>query len=788
MTIYTPMTKKELSQKTLDEYARYCKVIQEGRKNPLLFASQYLGIQLIDYQAWCFMESWTKPYILWLECRAAGKALALDTRLPTPYGYTTIGDVKQGDYLIDVKGNPTRVERVSEIFKGHDCYEVVFNDGEKIIADADHLWTVTDNKSRRWKCSENEKRYNITTKEIFKDYCIPRNEGWNEYKYQIPIVSEVKYDEQQLPIHPYLLGVWLGDGLSDSARICCGEEDVFEMSSLIEKCGYITKIEKYKSSKAYTIGVGGGIRGVKGSNKFKSGLNNLCLIKNKHIPDIYLYSSVEQRLELLRGLMDTDGHCDKQGRCEFSQANYNLITQVSQLLSSLGISNTVKHKNATCNGKLCDAYRISFTVDREKECFKLHRKLDRLKEHKNILTNSKVIISVKEIPSVPTKCVMVDNERGLFLCGNKYTVTHNSTLLAIFLMTKMLLIPNYDVYISTNSAQQSIETYSKLEKIALNQIPSFKTLTDIFANELEKQAATDSGFYHSPQGHKFKLLNGSQLVTLSTNLTAVRGRRGSVAFDESSWMSSEQFATLENFANVDTNFGLGTEKIKTYPPQQMPLQLIYASSAGDVEYPFFSKYQTFAKKMFLGDPNYFVCDFNAHTVMNYSSVNGEPIKSYLTQETIEKAIEEDPDLADRELFNKFRKGAGQNAIVKAETLIRNSTVRVPLLFNDTGKKKFIFSYDPARNFDGSILSIFQVINDKEIGYKLQLENVISMVDTETKAKTPLPMPQQLEIIKQALIDYNGERAAEWENILGFYIDAGSGGGGVLFADQLMSDW
>ena len=364
-----------------------------------------------------------------------------------------------------------------------------------------------------------------------------------------------------------------------------------------------------------------------------------------------------------------------------------------------------------------------------------------------------------------------------------------STLMAIFLMTKMLLIPNYDVYISTNSAQQSIETFTKIEKIALNQIPSFKTLTDIFSCELEKQASGDSGFYHSPAGHKFTLMNGSQLVTLSTNLTAVRGRRGSVAFDESSWMSAEQFATLENFANVDSSFGLGTNKVKRYDPLQMPLQLLYASSAGDVSLPFYDKYKKFAKKMFMGDPNYFVCDFNADLVMNHSSVNGDKIESYLTQKTIDKAVDEDPELADRELFNKFRKGAGQNAVVKAETLVRNSTVRIPLLYNDTGKKKFIFCYDPARNFDGSILSIFQLIDDKEIGYKLQLENVISMVDKETKAKTPLPMPQQLEIIKQALVDYNGDRAAEWENILGFYIDAGSGGGGIsAVADQLMEDW
>ena len=374
----------------------------------------------------------------------------------------------------------------------------------------------------------------------------------------------------------------------------------------------------------------------------------------------------------------------------------------------------------------------------------------------------------------------------LWLCSRG---SGKTTLASVLLMTKMLLIPNYKVYISTNSASQSQEVYGKLESIALRKIPSFDTLTDIFAEEVYKGQNSETGFMHNPAAYKLTLLNNSSLETLSTNLNAIRGKRGAVLYDECSWQTSEQMAATEHFADVDADVKLGTNKIKIQHPPQVPLQLLYASSAGDVSMPFYEKYQMFAKKMFMGDPGYFVCDLNANTVVDYSTVDGEKVKSHLTQEAINKSIEEDPELADRELFNKFRKGAGQNAVVKAETLVRNSTVRVPLLYNDTGKKKFIFCYDPARNFDGSILGVFQVIDDEEIGYKLQLENVISMVDQDTKSKTPLPMPQQLEIIKDTLVAYNGERAADWENILGFYIDAGAGGGGIsAIADQLMEDW
>ncbi|MDD4123791.1 MAG: terminase, partial [Bacilli bacterium] len=363
-----------------------------------------------------------------------------------------------------------------------------------------------------------------------------------------------------------------------------------------------------------------------------------------------------------------------------------------------------------------------------------------------------------------------------------------STEAADFLMTKMLLIPNYYVYISTTSAAQSIETFTKLESLALQRIPSFKSCTDIFAREVEKSANSDTGFLHNPAGHSFRSSNNSQLLSLSSNLQAIRGKRGAVLYDETAWQTAEQFAVTENFINVDSSFSTTTSKIKYFDPIQMPLQLLYCSSAGDITYPFYEKYKTFSKKMFLGNTSYFVADLNAHTVLNYSSINGEKIKSHLTQSQIDKAIEEDPDLADRELFNKFRRGGGQNSVIRMETIIKNSTVRPPLLYNDTGKKKFILCYDPARNFDGSILTIFQIINDKEIGYKLQLENMISMVDSDTKKKTPLPMPEQLKIIKKNMILYNGERSADWENI-DFYIDAGSGGGGIsAVADQLMEDW
>lgn len=362
------------------------------------------------------------------------------------------------------------------------------------------------------------------------------------------------------------------------------------------------------------------------------------------------------------------------------------------------------------------------------------------------------------------------------------------TLAAAYNMTRLTLIPDYNIYVSSNTYAQSVDSCNKLKDIALQRIPSFREATDIFAREVDKTGTnSETGFLQAPT-FKFRLYNNSKMEALSSNLEAIRGKRGAVWFNETAWKTKEELAVVENYINVDADFGLAVSKNTHIRPSQMPLQILYTSSVGDVTYPFFDKYKTFYKKMLVGNKNYFCFDLNAYDILYHSTVDGEPIKSHLKEDQITKAIEEDPDQADVELFNKFRKGGGANAVVTMDELIRNSTNRKPLLYNDTGKKKFIFCYDPARNFDGSVLSIFQIINDKEFGYKLRLENVVSMVDTNTKNKTPLPMPAQLEIIKELMIKYNGERAAEWENIE-FYIDAGSGGGGIsAVADQLMDNW
>ena len=373
----------------------------------------------------------------------------------------------------------------------------------------------------------------------------------------------------------------------------------------------------------------------------------------------------------------------------------------------------------------------------------------------------------------------------LWLCSRRAGKT---TTAACFYMAKLLLIPNYKVYISANSANQSSEVFEMLENIALQRVQTFATATDFFSEEVVKGQGATTGFKSSNNGRMFTLYNNSFCKTLTTNLAAERGKGGSVFFDETAWQTWEQTAVLDKFAATDSSFSTGVGDNTYIRPKQMPYQLLYASSAGDVEFPFYEKYRNFSKKMIMGDDRYFVCDINADTILDFSTINGKKIVPNLTREAVEEAYAEDSDKADREYYNKFRRGAGQNSVVRMECFVRNSERRVPLLKNDTGGKKFILCFDPARNFDGSILSVYQVLKDKKIGYYLRIVNSVSMVDANTKGKTPLPMTEQLKIIKDLLIRYNGVGVPEWQNIE-LYIDAGAGGGGIsAVADQLMENW
>lgn len=364
-----------------------------------------------------------------------------------------------------------------------------------------------------------------------------------------------------------------------------------------------------------------------------------------------------------------------------------------------------------------------------------------------------------------------------------------TTKLALYAMLRGLLYNNYRIYICSGTADQSQETFRKIEDIAMKNIESMTGLTDVFRNEVEISQANSSGFVHNPMGFTYKLYNGSFVKTLNSNINAKRGKRAeAVYFDEGGWLSEEEFNVIGAFTTQSADFKLGGDIDVATVPKEFPHQLLYASSASSVDTAFYQKYRDFSKKMFLGDPRYFVADLNCDIVIN-TTFHGKPYPaSLLNRETIENEIRNNPEKAMREYYNQFTQDGGVGQIIKRALIVRNSYNRPPVLHNDTNERKFVFAYDPARSTDNSILGIGELLYNEEDGYTMDIVNVISFSDLGLRRKTPMMTQDQIRELHNLLLDYNGD-ALDYDNIELVLADAGSGGGGNSWVrDSLIEEW
>lgn len=364
-----------------------------------------------------------------------------------------------------------------------------------------------------------------------------------------------------------------------------------------------------------------------------------------------------------------------------------------------------------------------------------------------------------------------------------------TTKLALYAMLRGLLHNNYRIYICSGTADQSQETFRKIEDIALKNIESMTGLTDVFKNEVEVSQANSNGFIHNPMGFTYRLYNGSFVKTLNSNINAKRGKRAeAVYFDEGGWLTEEEFNVIGAFTAQNANFQLGGNVDVATVPKNFPHQLLYASSASSVDTAFYQKYRDFSKRMLLGDPRYFVADLNCDIVIN-TTFHGKPYPaSLLNRETIENEIRNNPEKAMREYYNQFTQDGGVGQIIKRALIVRNSYNKPPVLYNDTNERKFVLAYDPARSTDNSILGIGELFYDEEEGYTMDIVNVVSFADLGLRKKTPMMTQEQIKEIHNLLLDYNGD-ALDYDNIEMVLADAGSGGGGNSWVrDSLIEDW
>lgn len=352
--------------------------------------------------------------------RGHGKALDLDTPIPTPTGWKTMDELRPGDAVFDDCGKPCFVVAKSAIWRDRPVYRVSINrENAPILADANHLWPVEFDRRRKPKTR--------TTLEIAH----PR-----ETRASLKVAPALDLPEAKLPIDPYLMGVWLGDGHSQAARITTEDSEVADyLATYAESNGMRVRVY-CNGSRAKTYALSSSTHGDpthqsrhtdgrRGTyNLFIDALRRLGVFGNKHIPDIYLRASASQRLALLQGLVDTDGYVAEDGQTEFCNTSRALSFGVLELVRTLGVRAFLSEGRAKIYGRDCGPkYRVTFYMS---DSARLPRKRERCRSSGTMIRHS---IDAKPYGVADTVCIQVSSASGCFLAGRAMVPTHNSTIL-----------------------------------------------------------------------------------------------------------------------------------------------------------------------------------------------------------------------------------------------------------------------------------------------------------------------------------------------------------------------
>lgn len=361
-----------------------------------------------------------------------GKAVPNYTKIPTPNGWTTVGEVKVGDYLFDRFGKPTKVLAVYPQEEKKQVYKVYFKSGRIAECCSEHLWSY-------YSIPHGKKLFTKTLKDIYKETKENGFKKFKKYCFRVPIVEKVEFPKKELLLEPYIMGMILGGGSfrcpkSNKAFMFSSENNILP-KYIADKMGYILK--RHKTNKYCWY-----FEHNKESNHKNVWVEEIipqypelwnCNSHNKFIPEDYLFSSEEQRLELLRGLLDTNGGFALQnGVVSYTTVSERLKEDFINLVSSLGFLSHlyVEHKE---DGRI--AYHINLVVDNvlKPNLFKLDEKkqkaIEYLDSHNNIQRGDRKtdpIIKIEPTDNyVDMTCFYVDNKEHLFAI-NSWCITHNT--------------------------------------------------------------------------------------------------------------------------------------------------------------------------------------------------------------------------------------------------------------------------------------------------------------------------------------------------------------------------
>lgn len=347
-----------------------------------------------------------------LDANSLNKMCDIHHMIPLANGkFKELKDIVDGDILVGQNGQPTTVVKAHEIQLPKKAYSIEFSNGEVIRAGGEHLWTIRNQRGVR--------------KTVDTDYIFDYMSKYKQPVYIDRVNKPLAGIHKELPLDPYFLGLWLGDGGSWQNVFTTEDKEVLDYVNnwATSHGGYIEQTKHQNSGKALTYRI-------KDTN-----LTDICIelgIRKtryantgvKHIPEIYFEASYEQRLELLRGLMDTDGCHHSGGFCIFTQKEGQLCDDVIRLVKSLGWDVTV-HETNPCEFAKPNTKYFNIGISALDNPFQLSRKANKWKRQTR-MTDKVKIKSITEIEPIPMRCLTVDAKDGQFCIEYTYTVTHNT--------------------------------------------------------------------------------------------------------------------------------------------------------------------------------------------------------------------------------------------------------------------------------------------------------------------------------------------------------------------------
>lgn len=480
----TPSAPAAPTAKKIENENPYLDFVVRYRDDPVGFVQNVLGASPLPWQQKLMAKVASGERRISVRAgHGVGKALHVEEPVLTPTGWVPIGQIKTGDLVCSADGTFTPVTGVYPQGQ-RELFRVTLNDGSSVLADKDHLWTTWTREARK----RNKPHGVRTTAEIAATLTHP-NGARPGLNHMIPTVSPVQHPHADLPIDPYLLGVWLGDGSADG-RIT-STPDIF---AAVEETGasWLTR-SNCTSPEVRTAGCVG----------LTKALRQLGLLGKrsyeKSVPAQYMHASIEQRLALLQGLLDTDGTVSKGNAIVFDITSKALADSVSELVRSLGGTVTRSEKDGKLKGVIHRrVYRVFISMPEGIAPFRLQYHLDRYQPdwtHKNRQTGTRRFIkSVEPAGMGEAVCITVAHTSKLFVTRD-HIVTHNSTVCAWVIVWWMSTRhPQKSICTAPTSGQLFDALFAEV-KTWFNRLPPVLLNSfDVFSDRITIKGEPESSF------------------------------------------------------------------------------------------------------------------------------------------------------------------------------------------------------------------------------------------------------------------------------------------------------